>query len=150
MDAAWVQVFILTFSECVAPAGKSVCQEQQFELEFLRRSECEYALQHLISMKDELDYVIVNHAKSGCAPSATEVATHESLAAITEEQGESANWRAPGDAQSRPRADDESHNDRLSSLKSCEETDAAAPCKIGEIIVEEQAGEGVEVWRQDN
>lgn len=150
MDTAWVQIFILTFSECVAPAGKSVCQEQHFELEFLRRSECEYALQQLISMKDELEYVIVNHAKSGCAPSATETPTFASLDAISSANKDSAGWRAPGQTESRRKMVNESHVDRLSALKSCEETKGAAPCKIGEIIVEEEAtGDSVDVWRRD-
>ena len=35
MDTAWIPIFILTFAECVAPAGKTVCQEQEFQLQFL-------------------------------------------------------------------------------------------------------------------
>ena len=34
MDTAWIQVFVLTLSECVAPAGKTICQEQAFELDY--------------------------------------------------------------------------------------------------------------------
>ena len=40
MDTAWIQVFVLTLSECVAPAGKTICQEQALELQFLTRSGC--------------------------------------------------------------------------------------------------------------
>jgi hypothetical protein len=40
MDTAWIQVFVLTLSECVAPAGKTVCQEQSFELQFLTEADC--------------------------------------------------------------------------------------------------------------
>jgi len=65
MEVAWIQVFILTFAECVAPAGKTVCQEQQFELQFLSKADCEYALEQLIVMKDQAQYVIVNRQKSG-------------------------------------------------------------------------------------
>lgn len=149
MDMAWVQVFILTFSECVAPVGKSVCQEQQFELEFLRRSECEYALQQLIAIKDDLDYVIVNHARSGCAPSAAETPTFATLEDIGKANANSAGWRAPGESNAVASEGGGGHTDRLSSLKSCEETNGAAPCKVGEIIVEEDRGDGVEIWRQN-
>ena len=37
MDTAWIQVFVLTLSECVAPAGKAVCQEREFDLQFLTK-----------------------------------------------------------------------------------------------------------------
>jgi len=64
MATAWIQVFILTFVECVAPAGKTVCQEQQFELQFLTQADCQYALEQLIAMKGEAEHVIVNRQKS--------------------------------------------------------------------------------------
>ena len=32
MDTAWIQVFVLTLAECAAPAGKTVCQEREFDL----------------------------------------------------------------------------------------------------------------------
>ena len=44
----------------------------------------------------------------------------------------------------------EAHAERLASLKPCAETDGAAPCKIGQIIVEEATGASVEVWRREN
>ena len=44
MDASWIQVFVLTLAECVPPAGKAVCQEQQFELVFVSQGDREYAL----------------------------------------------------------------------------------------------------------
>ena len=137
METAWIQVFILTMAECVAPAGKSVCQEQQFELQFLNRRDCEYALQQFIATKDELDYVIVNRAKSGCAPSAAETESYESVEAISDAKEESAGWRAPGNIEARRAAVNADHSGRLAELKSCEETDGKAPCKVGEVIVEE-------------
>ena len=41
METAWIQVFLLTMSECVAPAGKTVCQEQDVELQFLTQADCQ-------------------------------------------------------------------------------------------------------------
>jgi len=82
MATAWIKIFILTFAECVAPAGKTVCQEQQFELQFLGQADCEYALQQLIAMKDEADHVIVNRQKSGCAPSAVDLLSCEETGGV--------------------------------------------------------------------
>ena len=152
METAWIQVFILTLSECVAPVGKTVCQQQQFELEFLTRRDCEYALQQLVAMKDELDNVIVDHGKSGCSASARETATYADVAAIRNAGAE--DWREPGNLEEQRAAaadgdDDEQHETRLAGLKTCEETGGTAPCRIGGIIVEEATGASVEVWRRD-
>jgi len=151
MATAWIQVFILTFAECVAPAGKTVCQEQQFELQFLSRADCEYALLQLTTMKDEADHVIVNRQKSGCVPSAVESEIHASLDAINEANKDTANWRAPVDNDARRSLASKGHQERLDALMSCEETSNVAPCKIGDIIVEDATDNdnSVEVWKSD-
>ena len=149
MDTAWIQIFILTLAECVAPAGKTVCQEQQFELQFLSRDDCEYALEQLIAMKDEAEHVIVNRQKSGCAPSAVESDTFASLDAINQANKGTVGWRVSGAGDARRSVVNKGHRDRLADLKSCEETGDEAPCKIGEIIVEEVTGDSVEVWKRD-
>lgn len=149
METAWIQIFILTLAECVAPAGKTVCQEQQFELQFLSKADCEYALEQLISMKDEAEHVIVNRQKSGCAPSAVESDTFPSLEAINEAYKESVGWRVPGAGDARRAVVNKDHRERLADLKSCEETAGVAPCKIGDIIVEDATGDSVEVWKRD-
>ena len=82
MDIAWIQVFVLTLSECVAPAGKTVCQEQSFELQFLTQKDCEFALQQLVSLKQESDAVIIDPAKASCAPAARQRQEFASLDAI--------------------------------------------------------------------
>ncbi|MEL7185275.1 MAG: hypothetical protein AAFN50_02425 [Pseudomonadota bacterium] len=146
MDTAWIQVFVLTFAECVAPAGKTVCQQQQFELEFLTRRDCEYALEQLVTMKDALDNVIVDHGKSGCAVSAREAGTFASADAI--QQANADNWHAPANVDQRRVVVNEAHQQRLADLKPCSDTNGAAPCKIGQIIVEEATGDSVEVWRR--
>ena len=147
METAWIQVFILTIAECVAPAGKSVCQEQQFELQFLTRRDCEYAYEQLITMKDELDNVIIDRARSGCAASAVQAEAYESVEAVAAASGDS--WRAPSETEQRRVAVNSQHSARLEQVKPCEETRGQAPCKIGEIIVEEATGDSVEVWRRD-
>ena len=149
MDVSWIQVFILTFAECVAPAGKTVCQEQQFELQFLTKADCEYALQQMISMKDEAEHVIVNRQKSGCAPSAAETSTFPSREAIQEANKDTAGWRAPEDSEMRRSAVNQSHSERLADLMTCEETGNVVPCKVGDIIVEDATGDSVEVWKRE-
>ena len=149
METAWIQIFILTLAECVAPVGKTVCQEQQFELQFVSRADCEYALQQIIAMKDENEQIIVNRQKSGCAPSAVETAAYRSRDEINAALETTTGWRTPADVPSRRAAVSASHRQRLENLKSCDETDGQAPCKIGEIIVEEASGESVEVWKRE-
>ena len=148
MDTAWIQVFVLTIAECVAPAGKTVCQEQEFELQFLTAADCRVALEQLVALKEAAPNVIVDRSRSGCAPSAREAEAFASLEAISEANKDTIGWRQPG-------PDDETstarlaYEDRLAALKTCEEAEGVTPCKVGEIIIEDAMGEPVEVWRRD-
>jgi hypothetical protein len=147
MDIAWIQVFVLTLAECVAPAGKSICQEQEFQLQFLTKADCEIALDQLVSLKEESENVIVNPNRSNCAPAARQSDVFESLEAIN--KAFDANWEAPQAGEAEPSARQMSHKGRLEALKTCEETEGIAPCKIGDIIMEGVDGDSVEVWRRD-
>jgi hypothetical protein len=149
MATAWIQVFILTFAECVAPAGKTVCQEQQFELQFLNREDCEYALLQLTTMKDEAEHVIINRQKSACVPSTVESEIYESLEAINGANKDTPNWRKPGIDEAGRALADKDHRERLETLMPCEETSNVAPCRIGDIIIEDESGDSVEVWTRD-
>jgi len=150
MDTAWIQVFVLTLSECVAPAGKSVCQEQELELQFLSQSDCEVALQQLVSLKQESEKVIIDPDKASCTPSARQQRVYPSPDSVREASNDAANWKAPD--QSAQGADDERavYEQRLASLPFCNEEGVMAPCRVGDIIIEaEGSGEPVEVWRRD-
>ena len=149
MDTSWIQVFVLTLAECVAPAGKTVCQEQQFELQFVSSGDCEYALQQLITMKDQDEQVIVNREKSGCAPSAAKSESYASRDAIEAAFRDTAGWRSPDENDARRAAVNEDHGERLGDLKTCDEAKGKPPCKVGEIIVEDASGDSVEVWKRD-
>jgi len=149
MDIAWIQVFVLTLSECVAPAGKTVCQEQSFELQFLTQADCEFALQQLVSLKQESDSVIIDPAKASCAPTARQQPVFASLAAIEDANRDKANWKAPATSDTAPGMALASHRERLASLPDCDEDGAEAPCKVGEIIIEAGDVEPVEVWRRE-
>lgn len=149
MDTAWIQVFVLTLSECVAPAGKTVCQEQSFELQFLTQADCEYALQQLVSLKQESESVIIDPAKASCAPTARQQPVFASLAAIEDANRDKGNWKPPKTSDTSPGVALASHRERLASLPDCDEDGAEAPCKVGEIIIEAGDVEPVEVWRRD-
>jgi hypothetical protein len=147
MDIAWIQVFVLTMAECVAPAGKSICQEQEFQLQFLTKADCEIALDQLVSLKELSDNVIVNPNRSSCAPAARQSDVFESLEAIN--KAFDANWDEPQSGETESSSSEMSHKSRLEELKSCEETEGIAPCKIGDIIMEGADGDSVDVWRRD-
>ena len=150
MDIAWIQVFVLTIAECVAPAGKTVCQEQELEMIFLTENDCNVALEQLVSLKSASENVIVTKDRSSCAPTARKQEFFTSLDEIEQSYGNVEGWRTPRIEDSEPDFTQASHNERLESLKSCEESDGVAPCKVGEIVIEAAAsGEPVEVWRRD-
>ncbi len=150
MDTTWIQVFVLTLAECVAPAGKTICQEQQFDLVFLSESDCKVALEQLVTLKEQSDSVIVDRSRSGCAPSARQSQSFASLEEINEANKDTIGWHVPGPDESQPAATQVAHKDRLASLQTCEESDGVAPCKIGEIIIEGAlTGDPVEIWRRD-
>jgi len=149
MDPAWIQVFVLTLSECVAPAGKTVCQEQEIEMQFLSEAECEVALLELVSLKDQFENVIVNRQKSGCAASARQSEVFVTLEAA-KAASDADDWRDPGAEDETTAASKLLHTDRLEDLQSCEESLGLAPCKLGDIIVEGTvSGRPVDVWKSD-
>jgi hypothetical protein len=144
MDMTWIQVFVLTLSECIAPAGKTVCQDHEIEMQFLSRAECQVALQELITRKDRFENVIINRQKSGCSVSARESKSFASLDAA-KAASNADEWR---DLESEKAASLVPHEDRLKKLQSCEDSLGIAPCKSGTIIVESMvSGREVEVWR---
>ena len=149
MDTAWIQVFVLTLSECVAPAGKTVCQEQSLELQFLAQADCEVALEQLVSLKQASASVIIDPARASCAPTARQQRVFASLDAIEQANRDKDNWKAPATADTSPGVALVSHRERLASLPDCDADGAEAPCKVGEIIIEAGDVEPVEVWRRD-
>jgi hypothetical protein len=149
MDTAWIQVFVLALSECVAPAGKTVCQEQSFELQFLTEADCNYALQQLVSLKQESESVIIDPAKASCAPTARQQQVFASLDAIEDANRDKENWKAPEIKDTGTGVTLASHQERLARLPDCGEEGVVAPCKVGEIIIEAGDTESVDVWRRN-
>lgn len=154
MDIAWIQVFILTMSECVAPAGKTVCQEQEYQLTFATAESCELAREQFVLLKAQSENIIVNRARTRCSTSTIETTTYassdEANAAIRGPAASLAASPAPAVANSNSEDFTETaHRERLDGLPSCEETAGLAPCKIGEIIIEGETVQQGEVWRRD-
>ncbi len=150
MDTAWIQVFVLTIAECVAPAGKTVCQEQEIEMLFLNENDCKVALQQLVSLKSASESVIVDAGHSKCAPSAREREVFPNLDEVKEALGDTIGWRTPEIEDAQPDFTQASHQERLKTLHACDETAGVAPCRIGDIVIEAAtSGRAVEVWRRD-
>lgn len=149
MGSVWITVYILTFAECVAPAGKSVCQPQELELTFADQENCDTAMRQLIEVKDQMDNVIIDRDRTKCHSTAMRVEAYSTIEAINAANESSALWVAPSAIDKRRQVVSESHVKRLTALKSCEESQGVAPCKIGDIIVEEASGDRVEVWKRN-
>jgi len=157
MDTGWIQVFVLTVAECVAPAGKSVCQEQQVQYQFVDREECEAVLQHLVDYSAGSENVIVNEQRSSCLPTAVQQPVFASLDEANEQLSDTEGWGTLNAARqpSRERESGEpseteaAHRQRLSSLPECEDVARRPPCKVGQIIVEAESGQDMEVWKRD-
>jgi len=149
MDTAWIQVFVLTLIECVAPAGKTICQQQVLELQFLTRPECEIALEQLITLKQESDNVIVNPDQSGCSAAAREREVFADLDAINAKQKDGTTLRVLEEDSAEPSATMAAHQERLANMKTCEATKGVAPCKVGEIIMEGATEKTAEIWQSN-
>jgi hypothetical protein len=149
MDTAWIQVFVLTVSECVAPAGKTVCQEQQLQMQFVDQAECELALEQILSLKERADDVIVYKDKSGCAASARQLPVFASMNDVKHNLAADETWSEPEVAEAPDDFIKTAHKERLAQLSECDAAGGVAPCKIGDIIIEGAAPQTVEVWRRD-
>jgi hypothetical protein len=137
METAWIQVFVLTLTQCIAPAGKMVCQEETVDYQFTNEEDCASALVQLVDLAARSDKVIVDRQRSNCHPAAR-LANSEGFVLID------GKTPPPDFMQAR-------HEERLKNMKTCEETSGVAPCKIGEIILE-AASEAPkpEIWQRRN
>ena len=150
MDTAWIQVFVLTLAECAAPAGKTICQEREFDLQFLTRADCEYALEQLVTLKEESASVIVDSNRSRCSGSAREKEIFASPGDVNKASSGTGEWTDPKPGDSGPAPSSVSHADRLESLPECENYDGQGACKMGGIIVEAtNQGQIVEIRRRE-
>ncbi|MDX1515193.1 MAG: hypothetical protein R3288_00055 [Woeseiaceae bacterium] len=150
MDVAWIPVFVLTLAECVAPTGKTVCQEREWQLEFVTQADCETALAEFVELKSASERVIVDADRSQCKASARQQRVYASVDAVNDAHGATEAWLPPAQEEEPPPPSRREHQERLAQLASCDDTGGAAPCKIGEIIIEGTDTRRVEIWRRDN
>jgi hypothetical protein len=156
MDTGWIQIFVLTLAECVAPPGKTVCQEQQVQYQFVKREECETVLQQLVDYSAGSENVIVDERRSSCLPTTIERQVFASVDEANAQLGDTEGW-GELNAQRTPDGADEAdaskaetaHRQRLASLPACEDVNRRPPCKVGQIIVEDDTQEEVEVWKRN-
>ena len=150
MDTAWIQIFVLTIFECTAPPGKTVCQEREFDLQFLTRADCEVALEQLVTLKEESAAVIVDRDRSSCVASARESEVFASAEDVRNASAGSAPWKSPDPDEAAVSPSALAHEDRLAKLPDCENYDGRGACRMGGIIVEaDSQGEVVEIWKRD-
>lgn len=151
MDTAWIQVFVLTMSECIAPEGKTVCQPQEFQMDFASAEACELAKEQFTQLKAQMDNVIVDSRRTRCAASAREEQVYASLDELMTTVEPEASFSEPREAPEKT-ADftQKAHKERLESLPTCEDAGNRRPCKMGEIILESNTEQRAEVWRRDN
>ena len=151
METAWIQVFVLTLTQCIAPAGKMVCQEETVQFQFADQVHCEVALVQMLDVAARVDNVIVNREGSHCRTATREIKVFASAedAAGQFEGAENLAMLEVDDPP--PDFTQSAHQERLKNLHNCDEVAGVAPCKIGEIIIEAAAKtESSGVWRRQN
>lgn len=150
METGWIQVFVLVITECVAPAGKTVCQEHELRYEFFERSDCDVVLEQLLEFKDNAENIIVNRDQSSCLPTAKKQRVFRSSEDVKESLSDSEGWGRIPAVSGVPDFTQEEHAERLGNVPNCEEVANVAPCKMGDIIIEGASEKKSEVWRRTN
>ena len=148
MDIAWIKVVVLTLAECVAPEGKTVCQEQQVQYFFVDEVECQTVLEQLIDYRDGFENVIVNKDDSSCQPAAKDLQMFASRSKADEYFAEMGGLGVISDDTSMKDFLQERHDLRLESMHICDDATLVTPCRRGDIIIESITGNKTEVWKQ--
>lgn len=149
METAWIQVFVLTLTQCIAPVGKMVCQEEAVEYYFANEDDCASALVQMIDLAARADNILVDRVKSDCRPGVKEARVFASAEEARSSVSPGSDVVLIDDKMPPPDFMKSSHDARLNETKSCEETDGVAPCRIGDIIIEAAAEvPKSQVWRQ--
>ena len=150
METAWIQVFVLTLTQCIAPAGKMVCQEETVDYHFTNEDDCARALVMMVDLAARAENILVDRSQSNCAPAAKESVVYADADGAKASLANTEDFILIDGAQPPPDFMQAAHSERLDALKSCEETNGVAPCKIGEIILEASADEPPpEIWRRE-
>ena len=139
METAWIQVFVLTLTQCIAPAGKMVCQEESLEFQFADQVDCEVALVQMLDVAARVDSVIVKRESSHCRAATKEMKVFASAEEAGAEFAGAQNLAMLQNDDPPPDFTQTAHQERLKNLHNCDDVAGVAPCKIGEIIIEAAA-----------
>jgi len=151
METAWIQVFVLTLTQCLAPAGKMVCQEETVEYYFASEDDCARALVQMVDLAASADNILVDRERSDCKPGIKETRVFASGDDARSSMSSGRDVVLIDNKVPPPDFMQSTHNDRLKDMQSCDETDGVAPCKIGDIIIEAAAEvRKSQVWQQEN
>ena len=148
MDTAWIKVVVLTLAECVAPEGKTVCQEQEVQYYFYDEAECQKVLEQLIDYRDGFENVIVNKQNSKCLPAAR---NHQVFNSRSEADRYFTDTEGLGVLSDEPAPKDflrKRHDKRLENLPECDDANLVTPCRRGDIIIEGVTENKTEIWRR--
>ena len=148
MDIAWIKVVVLTLAECVAPEGKTVCQEQQIQYYFVDEVECQKVLEQLIDYRDGFENVIVNKEDSSCLPAAKDLHVFASRSKADEYFAKMGGLGVISDEPAPKDFLQQRHDLRLESLHVCDDQRLITPCRRGDIIIESMTENTTEVWKQ--
>ena len=149
MDAAWIKVIVLTLAECVAPEGKTVCQEQEVQYYFFDEVECQKVLEQLIDYRDGFDNVIVNKEDSSCLPAAKNSQVFRSWSEADRFFAGTEGWGILYDEPAPKDFWQDRHDKRLQDLLVCDGENLITPCRRGDIIIEGVTENETEVWKNN-
>lgn len=149
MESAWIKVFVLSLTQCMAPAGKMVCQMETVQYQFVAEDDCNRALTQMIDVAAGAENVIVSRDNSHCRAAAIESEIFSSVAEANKFFAGTEGWGVLTGDEEPADFTQSAHQDRLKNLHECAEVANVAPCKVGEIIIEAAAdGKKTEVWQQ--
>ena len=136
MNIAWIKVVVLTLAECVAPEGKTVCQEQETQYYFVDEAECQKVLEQLVDYRDGFKNVIVNKADSSCTATTRSSEVFATRADADPTFVDAEGYVVAGESPKKKDFMQERHDARLQDLQVCDDSNLITPCRHGDIIVE--------------
>jgi hypothetical protein len=119
---------VLTLTQCIAPAGKMVCQEETIEYHFTSEDDCARALVQMLDLAARADNILVDRQRSDCRPAAMQAMVYADADAARSSLANAEGFVVIDDGTPAPDFRQAAHNERLARLKSCEETKGVAPC----------------------
>ena len=149
MESAWIKVFVLTLTQCMAPAGKMVCQMETVQYQFAAEDDCNRALAQMIEVAAGAENVIVSRDNSHCRAAAIEIEVFSNVGEANAFFAGTEGWGVLTGDEEPADFTQSAHQDRLKNLHECAEVANVAPCKVGEIIIEAGTdAKKTEVWQQ--